>query len=224
MAISAGSNYRAAMTVFRPALLAALALSAMMPTALAASPKKPSAAAAPAETVTPGAPQSLGKAESWTAYASREKAGRVCYLIGAPQKSEPANFARKSPMAMVTHRSAERISNVVSFVEGYPLKEGSDVILDVGGNKFELFTKDDSAWARTAELDKTIVSVLAKGEQVVVRGIPAKGPPTTDVYPLAGFAKALALIDKACGVSREGRPKPATAPARHHTRKKAKST
>jgi hypothetical protein len=36
----------------------------------------------------------------------------------------------------------------------------------------------------------------------VVRAEPQKGPPTTDIYPLNGFPKALALIDKACGVKR----------------------
>ena len=55
---------------------------------------------------------------------------------------------------MVTHRPSENIANVVSFVEGYPLKEGSDVALEVDDKKFDLFTNDDSAWARTAELDQ----------------------------------------------------------------------
>ena len=119
-----------------------------------------------------------------------------------PQKSEPSGSGRKQPTALVTHRPVEKIANVVSFVEGYALKEGSEVALDVSGSKFELFTKDDSAWARTADLDKAIVTALAKGKQAVVKGVPQKGPSTTDTYPLAGFAKALAAIDKACGVKR----------------------
>jgi hypothetical protein len=103
---------------------------------------------------------------------------------------------------MVTHRPAEKVANVVSFVEGYPLKEGSDVSLDIGGAKFDLFTKNDSAWARTAELDKTIVEAMAKGKQAVVKGTSQKGPPTTDTYSLSGFAQALSLIDKACDIKR----------------------
>ena len=96
----------------------------------------------------PTASQRLGTAEGWTAYVYKEKSGQVCYLAGEPQKSEPANVKRKSPTAMVTHRPDEKVANVVSFVEGYPLKEGSDASLDVGGTKFDLFTKGDSAWAR----------------------------------------------------------------------------
>src|SRR5438128_1735425 len=81
---------------------------------------------------------------------------------------EAANFARKPPMAMVTHRPAEKIANVVSFVEGYPIKQGSEVTIEIGGNKFDLFSKEDAAWARTAELDRTIVAALGKAKRVVV--------------------------------------------------------
>ncbi len=146
--------------------------------------------------------EQLGAADAWTAYSYIEKTGKVCYLTGEPKKSEPAGGKRRHPMAMVTHRPGEKIANVVSFIEGYPLKEGSEVSLDAGGTKFDLFTKGDSAWARTPELDKTIVEAMTKGKQAIVKGTPQKGPATTDTYSLIGFAQALVLIDKACDVKR----------------------
>jgi hypothetical protein len=126
----------------------------------------------------------------------------VCYLVGQPEKTEPAGLKRKPVIAMVTHRTEDNVSNVVSFAEGYPLKEDDDVIVEVGPNKFPLFAKDDTAWARTAELDKTIVASLAKEKQAIVKATPKKGRATTDTYALSGFSKALALIDKACDVKR----------------------
>jgi invasion protein IalB len=155
---------------------------------------------------TPSSPatatQRLGNSEGWTAYAYKEKSGQVCYLAGEPQKSEPKDTKRKTPRAMVTHRPDEKVANVVSFAAGLPLKEGSDASLDVGGTKFDLFTKGDSAWARTADLDKTIVETMAKGKQAVVKSTAQKGQPVTDTYSLAGFAQALGMIDKACSVKR----------------------
>ncbi len=175
-----------------------LVLPLAIPNAVGAA-KKPSGKPPPAS---PTASQPLGTAEGWTAYVYKEKSGQVCYLLGGPQKSEPANVKRKSPTAMVTHRPDEKVANVVTFVEGYPLKEGSDASLDVGGTKFDLFTKGDSAWAATADLDKTIVEAMAKAKQAIIKATPQKGPPTTDTYSLAGFAQALAMIDKACGIKR----------------------
>jgi invasion protein IalB len=146
--------------------------------------------------------QRLGASEGWTAYAYKEKSGQVCYLAGEPQKSEPKEAKRKTPRAMVTHRPDEKVANVVSFAAGLPLKEGSDASVDIGGTKFDLFTKGDSAWARTADLDKSIVEAMAKGKQAVVKGIPQKGQTVTDTYSLAGFTQALAMIDKACSIKR----------------------
>lgn len=163
------------------------------------SSKKPVTAS---QTVAGAPAERLGAADTWTAYAYSEKSGKVCYLAGEPKKTEPAGAKRKRPLAMVTHRPGEKVANVVSFVEGYPLKEGRDVSLDIGGAKFDLFTKGDSAWARTPELDKSIVEAMAKGKQAIVRGAPQKGMATTDTYSLAGFAQALSLIDKACEVKR----------------------
>ena len=168
-------------------------------TSAAAPAKKPGISTAP-PTATPT--QRLGSAGFWTAYGYKEKRGKVCYLMSEPQKRVPPAGKRKPSLAMVTHRPGENVANVVSFIQGYPLKEGSDVALDIGGTKFELFTKGDSAWARTAELDKTIVEAMAKGTQVVVKGTPQKGPPTTDSYSLSGFAQVLAMIDKACDIKR----------------------
>jgi hypothetical protein len=165
----------------------------------AKSPKKPGNAE-PSPATIPS--DRLGAADAWTAYAYSERSGKVCYLTGVPWKSEPAGGKRKHPLAMVTHRPGEKVANVVSFVEGYPLKEGSEVSLDIGGAKFDLFTKGDSAWARTAELDKAIVEAMAKGKQVTVKGTPQKGLAIIDTYSLDGFAQALALIDKACDVKR----------------------
>src|SRR5438874_10334253 len=122
----------------KKAKAAAAATSAAGGTAATVATAKPAAASA-------AAAQRLGEAGAWTAYTTGEAANRVCYVVGKPDKAESNGGGRKPPMAMVTHRPAENVANVVSFVEGYPLKEGSDVALAVGSGKFELFTKDDSA-------------------------------------------------------------------------------
>jgi hypothetical protein len=169
----------------------------------ASKPKTNPDSASPASAAPdPGPAKAIGSAGSWTAYLAQSKSGKVCYLVGQPEKTEPAAANRKTVMAMVTHRTEDNVVNVVSFDEGYPLKEDSDVLLQVGGTKFELFAKDDSAWARTSDIDRAIVGALAKEKQAVVKASPRKGHATTDTYSLSGFSKALGLIDKACDVKR----------------------
>jgi hypothetical protein len=202
----AHGDYLCVMTNIRLFFLAVLCV-ALLPVAASAErkpkpkTKTPPGSAAPAPT-DPGPAKPLGTVGSWTAYLAQNKTGKVCYLVGQPEKTEPAAMKRKTVMAMVTHRTEDNVDNVISFDEGYPLKEDADVLLHVGGEKFELFAKDDSAWARTSDLDKAIVTALAKEKQAVVKASPRKGRATTDTYSLAGFSKALALIDKACDVKR----------------------
>lgn len=173
------------------------------PSFAAKKPKaKPEAAAALPSTADPGPAKSLGSAGSWTAYVAQNKAGRVCYLVGQPEKTEPSGMKRKQVMAMVTHRTEDNVSNVVSFDEGYKLAEDNDVVVALGAEKFPLFAKDDTAWARTADLDRAIVNALGKAKLAVVKAAPKKGRATIDTYSLTGFSKALVLIDKACDVKR----------------------
>jgi hypothetical protein len=205
MAMSPAGDYLCPMINNRLLPLGAIALIALAASPAFAAKKpqpKPAPSAAPGASADPGPAKSLGGAGSWTAYVAQNKTGKVCYLVGAPQKTEPADMKRAGVMAMVTHRTADNVSNVVSFDEGYPLNENDDVVVEVGRDKFPLFAKDDTAWARTSDLDKTIVSTLAKEKQAVVKGTPVKGHPTVDTYSLSGFSKALALIDKACDVKR----------------------
>jgi hypothetical protein len=178
----------------------------------AAKPKKEPPAQPAAESATPKT-RSLGTIGAWSAYAAGDSASRICYLVGRPQKIDSAGVGRQAPVAMVTHRPSENIANVVSFIEGYPLKTGSDAALEVDDKKFDLFTNDDSAWARTAELDRSIVSAFINGRTATVKGTPDKGKPTTDIYSLAGFSKALALIDEACGINRPETAAAQAAPA-----------
>jgi hypothetical protein len=199
-------HYVCPMTVIRLIPLVALAAAALPLAAQSPTKPKPTpppAAAAPAPPLAdPGPAHSLGSAGAWTAYLAQNKDGKVCYVAGQPGKSEPVGIKRQAVMATVTHRTEDKVANVVSFDEGYPLNESDDVVLEIGKDKFTLFAKDDSAWAATSDLDKTIVTALSKAKQAVLKATPKKGHATIDTYSLAGFATALALIDKACDVKR----------------------
>jgi hypothetical protein len=146
-------------------------------------------------------PKRLGGAESWVAYTSTEKAGQICYVVGQPSKSEPAGLKREVHL-LVTHNKGDKTNNVVSFIAGYKFKDGSDAQLVVGDKKFDLFTKDDTAWARDAATDKAIVDAMLKGKQAVIKGTPAKGAATTDTYALVGFPQVIVEIDKSCNFKR----------------------
>src|SRR5580704_16052847 len=104
MAIGPLCDYLYGMIKMRPLLVGAICAVLLPISAMAAKPKtKPPVAPA----VDPGPAKPLGSAGSWTAYLAQNKAGKVCYLVGQPEKSEPTAMKRNPVMAMITHRTED---------------------------------------------------------------------------------------------------------------------
>lgn len=146
------------------------------------------------------APKPLGSFEKWSAFSYQEQGKPVCYLAGQPTDSKGGPPKRGDVFLMVTHRPAQKATDVVSFVAGYDLKPGSDVEAAVGGQVFKLFTKGDRGWAAEEKTDKALVQALIKGTTLAVKATPGRGPDSADSFALAGFGKAHQAITQACGV------------------------
>ena len=177
-----------------------LALSGQSHSATTEHHKTQHAAAEKAKEETP--PKPLGQSEGWAAYSAPEKNGKICYVVGEPSKSEPSNVKRDPVHLLVTHNTAEKTTNVVSFIAGYSFKEGSDATVDVDGKSFDLFTKGDTAWTRDGGTDKALVEAMIKGKEATIKGTSSRGTQTVDTYALTGFTQAIGDIDKACDVKR----------------------
>jgi Invasion associated locus B (IalB) protein len=168
---------------------------------LAAAPLAVSAA--PAKSDSDGAkPKLLGTDKDWSAYVAGPKTNLVCYIVGHPEKSQPAKAKRGRIALQVTHRPAEKAFSVVSFELGYTAKPDSSADLEIDGKKFTLFTNKDAAWNRDAAADRMMTSTLALGHHAVLTAVSDHGTKTADTYALSGFTHALLLVDKACHVKR----------------------
>ncbi|WP_119679874.1 invasion associated locus B family protein [Indioceanicola profundi] len=172
-------------------VLAALALTAGLALAASAGP----ASAQSSE------PKLIGTFRDWNAFVLDEPGGRVCWMASKPTKDE-GNYSRRGDIfALVTHRPYEKSLDVVSFVAGYPHADGSEVTVQIGNSRFELFTEGDTSWARDDKTDREIVQAIRAGSSMVVRGTSSRGTRTTDTYSLAGSSAAYDAINKACDVS-----------------------
>lgn len=136
----------------------------------------------------------------WSAHVISGKSGKICYMHGVPKKSEGKYTTRGDTYLQVTHRTKPRAVNEVSITAGYPYKKDSEVTVAVDGKKFELFTDQDTAWARDAAGDTALVAAMRAGTTMVVRGSSTRGTLTTDTYSLSGFSAAHNAIGKACNV------------------------
>src|SRR5262249_21163665 len=180
--------------------VAAVALAA--PAAAQAPAKKPPAAKQAAPPAAPGGgqPNLLGQYGDWGAYAAAGGGGRVCYALATPSstRTNPANRPRDAVYLFISPRPAENVRNEVSVIIGYQLKADSEVNVEIGNNKFVMYTKGDGAWISNAAEESRMVETMRKGADIVVTGTSARGTQSTDRYSLKGLSQALDRTAKEC--------------------------
>jgi hypothetical protein len=173
------------------------------PEAAPAKPAAPSAAkpASPATAAAGGAqPKLLGQYGIWGAYTASPGGKKVCFALAKPTASEtnPPNRPRNPVYMFISTRPADKVTNEVSLVVGYPFKAGTEATAQVGGTSFPLYTQQDGAWIKDATEEAKMVGAMRGGESAVIKGVSAKGTQSTDTFSLKGVAQALDRTAQEC--------------------------
>jgi hypothetical protein len=169
----------------------------------AAAPAAPGATgtAAPAAAVAGGAkPTLLGQFGEWGAYAATPGGKKVCFAIARPTSSEtnPPAKSRNPSYMFISSRPADKVSNEVSIVIGYPFKPNTEASAVIGAASFALYTQQDGAWIKNVSEEARLVEALRSGQSAVVKGVSVKGTQSTDTFSLKGFSQALDRTDQEC--------------------------
>lgn len=206
-----------------PILLALMAAVALTVSASAQQPGEPDAAAAPKrapakrppkpkprpkETATkPPAPLAgaakptlLGQYDEWGAYTASPGSKKVCFAIAKPTtaQTKPPDRPRNQPYIFISTRPADKVTNEVSVIVGYPFKSSTEATAEVGSTTFALYTQGDGAWIKNAAEEAHMVDAMRQGENVIVHGMSSRGTQSTDTYSLKGLAEALDRVAQEC--------------------------
>jgi hypothetical protein len=185
----------------KPPAAAATPHAAAPAPAAPAAPAATTGTAAPAAAVAGGAkPTLLGQFGEWGAYAASPGGKKVCFAIARPTSSEtnPPAKSRNPSYMFISSRPAEKISNEVSIVIGYPFKPNTEASAVVGTASFALYTQQDGAWIKNVSEEARLIEALRSGQNAVVKGVSAKGTQSTDTFSLKGFSQALDRTDQEC--------------------------
>lgn len=180
------------MTALRRFHLAFLAL-------LVAALVVPTAGPAPAQDG--GQPKLLGQYGDWGAYTASPDGKKVCFVLSRPRSSrtDPPNRRRDQPYFFVSTRPAENVSEEVSVIFGYPLKQGEDATAEIGDAVFAMYTQNDGAWIKNVAEEERMVAAMRAGADMMVKGLSTRGTQTFDEYSLIGITDALERIKQECG-------------------------
>jgi hypothetical protein len=192
----------------QPAAPAATAPAKPKPAPKPAAPKPAATTAAPAaKPAAPAAavaggvqPKLLGQYGDWGAYAASPGGKKVCFALAKPTSSvtNPPNRPRNPTYMFISTRPADKVTNEVSIIIGYPFKPASEASAQIGSTNFALYTQQDGAWIKNAAEEANMVSAMRGGDSAVVKGESAKGTQSTDTFTLKGISQALDRIAQDC--------------------------
>lgn len=142
--------------------------------------------------------------QDWSVFVAGEGAQKVCWIVTKPKRwsaergGKTVQVRRGDIYLMVSVRPGDNVRNEVSFLGGYPFKEGSTVTVDVGGKDFTMFTDGENAWTSSQADDDRLTGAFRGGAQAKVQGVSSRGTTTHDTFSLMGFTDALTAAQQRC--------------------------
>jgi hypothetical protein len=139
----------------------------------------------------------IGTFGDWGAYQTQGKS-KTCYALAQPKTREPRSMKREAAYIFISERPAENVTNEVSIIMGFPMKNGGEAKAEVGDAEFSLIAKGSNAWIKNPAEESRLVEAMKKGAKLIVKAANAKGKSTTDTYSLSGLKQALDVAHKEC--------------------------
>jgi hypothetical protein len=139
----------------------------------------------------------LEKFGDWSAYGA-SGSPKVCFAVAKPKESLPKAVKRGPIFFYISRWPGDNVENEVSVKMGYPFGPGAKATVTIGGNKFELFTKDEGAFVEKPDMESKLIEAMKAGSTMKVEGKSARGTSTTDTYSLNGLSGALDRAAKEC--------------------------
>lgn len=136
----------------------------------------------------------------WTVFAADNP--RECWAVSPPKATlntkdgKETEVTRGDIRLYVAYRPGQE--GEVSFSGGYPFAPDSTVELDIGGQKFNLFTEGESAWTGSPSEDQKLIGALRSGSSAIVTGRSSRGTVTKDTFSLAGITAATNTARQRC--------------------------
>jgi hypothetical protein len=129
----------------------------------------------------------------WSVFV--ETSPKQCWAVSAPKETVNTRdgrvvaVQRGDILMFVSYSDSQK--GVVSFTGGYPFAPGSTVDVQIGNDRFQLFTEGDWAWSASEQDDASLVAAMKRGSNAVLTARSSRGTQTRDTFSLLGFTAAV---------------------------------
>ncbi|MHB1103962.1 MAG: invasion associated locus B family protein [Devosia sp.] len=140
----------------------------------------------------------IGDFRDWSAYATSEGAGALCFALSKPRDINPIPDGYTEAYLYLTNRPAESIRNEFNLVAGYAFAPDSPATVTISGQSFDLFTEKDAAWLLDPAQSDSLASAIRAGSSLVIEGTSDKGIRIAQTFSLSGATAASRALESDC--------------------------
>ena len=140
-------------------------------------------------------PNRMNQFNAWGTYSYDASGAKVCYALSTPTAMQPAEVNHGDIFFLVSQKPSQAGAFEPQVVMGYPMREGSKVVVDIDGQDFNMFVRGESAWVENAADEPRLVSALRAGSAMTVEAVSQRGTATSYTYSLSGVTAAINSIN-----------------------------
>ena len=142
-------------------------------------------------------PKPIKQHNAWGAYTYNDtQAGKICYILSIPTDKQPTDRDHGDVFFLVSQKpdGSGRFEPQVEV--GYPLQANADVLVNIDGKEFKMFSQGNNAWLSDVKQEPDLVAAMRAGRSMKVSGKSSRGTNTSYTYSLSGVTAALGEVTK----------------------------
>lgn len=137
-------------------------------------------------------PKAIKQHKAWGAYTYNDaRAGKLCYILSIPTVKEPSDRDHGDVFFLVSQKPDGSQQFQPQIEVGYPLKDKADVIVNVDGKPFKMFSQGNTAWMSDIGQEPALVEAMRNGRTMKVSGVSVRNTQTSYTFSLSGVTAAL---------------------------------
>jgi hypothetical protein len=136
--------------------------------------------------------------DDWSAMQHTDGATALCFATSKPIDITPKTAGSAEAFAYIAYYPAENGTFEISFKLSYIAKKGVALAVAIGSDVFKFVARDDRAFMDNPQALSKLIAAMKKGEKLAIKGTPAKGAETLELYSLNGLSGAMDRAKAGC--------------------------
>jgi hypothetical protein len=143
-------------------------------------------------------PEQIATYRDWMVFTYDTGSDVICYAVTEPEDVSPSSANHGDVFFSVSTWRSGAATNQPSFMAGYALLDGSEPVVRVGSDRWEMFAAEREGFIESSRQEERLIDAMRRGREMRVSATSARSTATNYAFSLLGISKALERVEEAC--------------------------